>query len=78
MGESSVGDIFAGTKDGDIRAWRVGSQFPNRLFKCARRHEGFEVTCLAVSRDGSMFASADSSGKICVQSATATGFAMDE
>lgn len=67
------GDVFAGMTDGEVRAWRVGSLFPNRVYKPARRHEGFAVTCLAASRDGGMFASADSSGKVCVQSATAAG-----
>lgn len=67
------GDVFAGMTDGEVRAWRVGSLFPNRVYKPARRHEGFAVTCLAASRDGGMFASADSSGKVCVQSATAKG-----
>lgn len=69
------GNVFTGMKDGEIRAWRVGSKFPNRVFKAARRHEGFEVTCLASSWDGGMFASADSSGKVCVQSATRGGVA---
>lgn len=65
------GTVLTGMRDGGVRSWRVGSQFPNRVFKSARRHGGFEVTCLASSRDGSMFASADSSGNVCVQSATA-------
>lgn len=76
-GGSGKGDVFAGTIDGELRAWRVGSQFPNRVFKLAQRHEGFEVTCLAVSRDGGMFASADSSGMVCVQSATTGRSAAD-
>lgn len=67
------GDVFAGMTDGEVRAWRVGSLFPNRVYKPARMHEGFAVTCLAASRDGGMFASADSSGKVCVQSAIAAG-----
>lgn len=65
------GTVLTGMRDGGVRSWRVGSQFPNRVFKSARRHGGFEVTCLASSRDGSMFASADTSGNVCVQSATA-------
>lgn len=67
------GTVLTGMRDGGMRSWRVGSQFPNRVFKSARRHGGFEVTCLASSRDGSMFASSDSSGNVCVQSATAGG-----
>ncbi|CAM9203567.1 unnamed protein product [Laminaria digitata] len=69
-GGGGRGDVFAGTTDGEVKAWRVGSRFPNRVYKPHRRHEGFEVTCLASSRDGSMFASADSSGTVYVQSAT--------
>lgn len=69
----SSGEVFAGTTDGEVRAWKLGSRFPHRVFKHARRHNGFEVTCVAGSRDGVMFASADSSGKVCVQSATAEG-----
>ena len=67
--------VITGMKDGELRPWRVGSRFPNRVFKSARRHEGFEVTCLASSRDGSVFASADCGGNVCVQSATAFGVA---
>lgn len=69
-GGGGRGDVFAGTTDGEVKAWRVGSRFPNRVYKPHRRHEGFEVTCVASSRDGSMFASADSSGTVYVQSAT--------
>lgn len=75
---SGRGDVFAGTKDGEVRAWRVGSQFPNRVFKTAQRHEGFEVICVATSRAGEMFASADSSGQVCVQSATARRVGADD
>lgn len=76
-GGGGRGDVFAGTKDGEVRAWRVGSQFPNRVFKLARWHDGFEITCVAASRDGGMFASADSSGKVCVQSASAGRYELD-
>lgn len=64
------GDVFAGTTEGEVRSWRVGSQFPNRVFKSMGHHRGFDVCSLAASLDGTMFASADSSGAICVQSAT--------
>lgn len=70
-GGFSGADVFAGLTNGEVRAWRLQSRFPHRVFKPARRHEGFEVTCLASSRDGLIFASADSSGKVCVQLATA-------
>lgn len=76
-GGGGRGDVFAGTTDGEVKAWRVGSQFANRVYKPHRRHEGFEVTCLATSRDGSMFASADSSGTVYVQSATTRRGAVD-
>lgn len=69
----SAGEVFAGTTDGEVRAWKIGSLFPHRMFKPVRRHEGFEVTCIAGSRDGMMLASADSSGKVCLQLATAGG-----
>lgn len=69
-GGGDKGDVFGGMMGGEVRCWRVGSQFPNRVFKSAGHHEGFEVCCLATSRNGSMFASADSSGTVCVQSAT--------
>lgn len=65
----SGGEVITGMTDGVVRAWRLGSRFPNRAFQPARRHEGFEVTCVAGSRDGAIFASADSSGKVYVQSA---------
>ena len=76
-GGGGRGDVFAGTTDGEVKAWRVGSRFPNRVYKPHRRHEGFEVTCLSTSRDGTMFASADSSGTVYVQSATAGRCAVD-
>lgn len=63
------GDVFAGTTEGEVRSWRIGSQFPNRVFKSMGYHKGFDVCCLAASVDGTLFASADSSGAICVQSA---------
>lgn len=69
----SAGEVFAGTTDGELRAWKIGSLFPHRMFKPVRRHEGFEVTCVATSRNGMMLASADSSGRVCLQSATAGG-----
>lgn len=69
-GGSGGGYIFGGMMEGEVRCWRVGSQFPNRVFKSAVHHEGFEVCSLATSRNGGMFASADSSGMVCVQSAT--------
>ncbi|CAN0173302.1 unnamed protein product, partial [Scytosiphon promiscuus] len=64
-------------ESGKLRFWRVGSQFPNRVFKSMGHHEGFDVSCLAASVDGSMFASGDSSGSICVQSATLRGGRQD-
>lgn len=73
----SCGEVFAGTTGGEVRAWKLGSRFPHRVFKPARHHDGFEVTCVAGNRDGAMFASADSSGKICVQSATTGGRNFD-
>lgn len=69
-GGGGRGDIFGGMQDGEVRCWRVGSQFPNRVFRPVGHHEGFEVCSLAVSRNGAMFASADSRGVVCVQSAT--------
>ncbi len=68
-GGGGRGDIFGGMQDGEVRCWRVGSQFPNRVFRPVGHHEGFEVCSLAVSRNGAMFASADSRGVVCVQSA---------
>lgn len=68
-GGAGRGDVFAGTTEGEVRSWRIGSQFPNRVFKSMGHHKGFDVCCLAASVDGTMFASADSSGAICVQSA---------
>lgn len=76
-GGADRGDVFAGTREGEIRAWRVGSRFPHRVYKPHKRHLGFEITCLATSRDGSMFASADSSGAVHIQSATAGRGAVD-
>lgn len=76
-GASSGGEVFTGMTDGEVRAWRLRSRFPNRVFKPTRKHEGYEVTCIASSRDGTMFASADSSGKVCVQSATTGGFSLE-
>lgn len=68
------GDVFGGMMEGEVRCWRVGSQFPNRVFKPAGHHAGFEVCCLAMSRNGAMFASADSTGVVCVQSATSSRY----
>lgn len=69
-GGGGRGDVFCGMMEGEVRCWRVGSQFPNRVFRPAGHHDGFEVCCLAASKNGAMFASADSSGTVCVQSAS--------
>lgn len=69
-GRGGRGDVFCGMMEGEIRCWKLGSQFPNRVFKPAGHHEGFEVCCLATSKSGAKFASADSSGTVCVQSAS--------
>ena len=69
-GGGGRGDVFCGMMKGEVRCWKVGSQFPNRVFKPAGHHEGFEVCCLATGKNGAAFASADSSGTVCVQSAS--------
>lgn len=69
-GRASDGaNVFAGLLDGVVKAWRLRSRFPDRNFKPAPRHGGFEITSLACSPDGTLFASADSRGNLCVQSA---------
>lgn len=69
-GGGGRGDVFCGMMNGEIRCWKVGSQFPNRVFKTAGHHKGFEICCLATSKNGAAFASADLSGTVCVQSAS--------
>lgn len=76
-GGAGSGDVFAGTMEGELRSWRVGSQFPNRVFKKASHHQGFEIYSVAVSNSGCMFASSDSSGAVYVQSATSGRDAQD-
>ncbi|CAN0049890.1 unnamed protein product [Ectocarpus sp. 13 AM-2016] len=63
--------------EGELRSWRVGSQFPNRVFKKASHHQGFEIYSVAISSSGCMFASSDSSGAVYVQSATSGREAQD-
>ncbi|CAM9325129.1 unnamed protein product [Ectocarpus sp. 6 AP-2014] len=76
-GGTGSGDVFAGTMEGELRSWRVGSQFPNRVFKKASHHQGFEIYSVAISNSGCMFASSDSSGAVYVQSATSGRDAQD-